>query len=113
MSYSAKQNFVEQQGLTTSSGPACELQYAALMFQPRLLGLFVLAGLISQSWIIFLALSAILWWNVFVPALNPFDAIYNSFLVHRTASGSPQKAKQKTKKQQQQQRQQEKPWSNP
>ena len=80
MSYSAKQNFVEQQGLTTSSGPACELQYAALMFQPRLLGLFVLAGLISQSWIIFLALSAILWWNVFVPALNPFDAIYNSFL---------------------------------
>jgi hypothetical protein len=80
MSHSAKQNFVEQQGVKKSSSPACELQYSALMFQPRLLGIFVLAGLISQSWILFLALSAILWWNVLVPALNPFDAIYNSFI---------------------------------
>lgn len=80
MSHSSKQNFVEQQGLTKSSGSACELQYAALMFQPRLLGVFVIAGLISQAWLLFIALSAILWWNVIVPALNPFDAIYNSFI---------------------------------
>jgi hypothetical protein len=80
MSHSAKLNFVEQQGFKNSKGPACEVQYTALMFQPRLLGVFVLSGLVFQSWLIFLILSAILWWNVFVTALNPFDAIYNSFI---------------------------------
>jgi hypothetical protein len=80
MSHSANRNFVEQQGFENSSGPACEVQFTALMFQPRLLGVFVLAGLTYQSWLIFLILSAILWWNVFVPALNPFDAIYNRFI---------------------------------
>ena len=80
MPQSAKLNFIEQQGFKNPSGPACEVRYTALMFQPRLLGVFVLAGLILQSGFLFLILSAILWWNVFVPALNPFDAIYNSFI---------------------------------
>ena len=80
MSNSAKLNFIEQQGFISSSGPGCELQFSALMFQPRLLGGFVLVALIFQSWVLFLTLSAILWWNVSVPALNPFDAVYNSFI---------------------------------
>ena len=80
MSNSAKFNFIEQQGFISSSGPACEMQYAALMFQPRLIGGFVILALIFQSWVLFLTLSAILWWNVFVPTLNPFDAIYNTFI---------------------------------
>ena len=80
MSNSAKINFIEQQGFIRSRGPACELQYSALMFQPRLLGSFVLVALIFQSWVLFLMLSAILWWNVTIPALNPFDAVYNKFI---------------------------------
>ncbi|MEJ2658175.1 MAG: DUF4395 family protein [Desulfobacterales bacterium] len=80
MSDSAKLNFVEQQGFRNSSSSSCEVQYTALMFQPRLLGAFVLAGLIFQSWLLFLTLSAILWWNVFIPSLNPFDAVYNRFI---------------------------------
>ena len=80
MSNSAKFNFIEQQGFISSSGPACEMQYAALMFQPRLIGGFVILALIFQSWVLFLTLSAILWWNVFVPTLNPFDAVYNTFV---------------------------------
>jgi hypothetical protein len=80
MSNSAKFNFIEQQGFISSSGPACEMQYAALMFQPRLIGGFVILALIFQSWVLFLTLSAILWWNVFVPTLNPFDAVYNTFI---------------------------------
>jgi Domain of unknown function (DUF4395) len=80
MPHSAKLNFIEQQGFKNPTGPACEVRYAALMFQPRLLGIFVLAGLIFQSGYLFLILSAVLWWNVFVPALNPFDAVYNSFM---------------------------------
>jgi hypothetical protein len=80
MSHSAKLNFVEQQGVKNPSGGSCEVQYTALMLQPRLLGVFVLAGLIFQSGVLFLILSAVLWWNVFVPALNPFDAVYNRFI---------------------------------
>lgn len=80
MPNSAKLNFIEQQGLVRTSGPACELQYTALMFQPRLIGAFVVSALIFQSWVLFLALSAVLWWNVSVPALNPFDAVYNRFI---------------------------------
>ena len=80
MSNSAKFNFIEQQGFISSSGPACEMQYTALMFQPRLIGGFVILALIFQSWVLFLTLSAILWWNVFVPTLNPFDAVYNTFV---------------------------------
>jgi len=80
MSNSAKINFIEQQGFISSRGPACKLQYSALMFQPRLLGSFVLVALIFQSWVLFLMLSAILWWNVTIPALNPFDAVYNKFI---------------------------------
>jgi hypothetical protein len=80
MSNSAKLNFIEQQGFISSSGPACELQFSALMFQPRLLGGFVLIALIFQSWLFFLTLSVILWWNVFLPPLNPFEAVYNSFI---------------------------------
>jgi hypothetical protein len=80
MPNSAKLNFIEQQGLIRTSGPDSELQYTALMFQPRLVGGFVLAALIFQSWVLFLILSIVLWWNVSVPALNPFDAVYNRFI---------------------------------
>jgi len=47
------------------------------MLQPRLVGILVVLALIFQNGPFFLALSAILWWNVAVPARNPFDALYN------------------------------------
>lgn len=47
------------------------------MFQPRVIGVIVLVGLVTQAWPLFLALSAVLWWNVVLPSLNPFDALYN------------------------------------
>jgi hypothetical protein len=77
MSRSAQLNFVQQQGFRDATAPGCESNYTALMFQPRIIGVLVVAGLIFQAWPLFLILSAILWWNVLVPALNPFDALYN------------------------------------
>jgi len=56
---------------------ACGFQYPALMWQPRVTGILVLIGLVFQPWLYFLALSLILWWNVLLPSLNPFDALYN------------------------------------
>lgn len=73
----AKLNFVRQQGFRDASPKTCNYQYPALMWQPRTIGLLVLVGLVLQAWLYFLALSALLWWNLVMPHLNPFDALYN------------------------------------
>lgn len=73
-------HFVQQQGFRDADHQTCDSQYSSLMFQPRLIGAIVLVGLIFQTWPLFLALSAILWWNVIVPSRNPFDALYNKFV---------------------------------
>jgi Domain of unknown function (DUF4395) len=76
----AKLNFVRQQGFTETAPEACGFQYPALMWQPRIIGVLILIGLILQSGGYFLALSALLWWNVLFPAFNPFDAVYNQLV---------------------------------
>ena len=73
----AEVNFVRQQGFRDATSEACVYQYPALMWQPRAIGILVLVGLIIQAWPYFLALSALLWWNVALPRFNPFDALYN------------------------------------
>jgi hypothetical protein len=77
MGGSAQLNFVRQQGFKDSSAATCDFEYPALMWQPRLMGALVLVGLILQAPMLFLALSAVLWWNVALPQLNPFDLLYN------------------------------------
>jgi hypothetical protein len=77
MSRSAQRHFVQQQGFRDAGPSACDLQYPALMFQPRLIGVLVVIGLVFQAWPLFLALAAILYWNALVPSSNPFDAVYN------------------------------------
>jgi hypothetical protein len=76
----AKLNFVRQQGFPDASPEACSYLYPALMWQPRVIGNLVLVGLIFQVAPYFLALGALLWWNVILPELNPFDALYNRLL---------------------------------
>src|SRR6266513_2320848 len=73
----AELNFVRQQGFRDISPKACGYQYPALMWQLRTIGTLVVVGLVLQAWPYFLALSAVLWWNVALPHLNPFDALYN------------------------------------
>ena len=78
-----RRNFILQQGLDTPARECCPDQFSALMFQPRILGGFVLLAVILQSPAIFLVLSGVLWWNVLVPRANPFDAIYNRTMANR------------------------------
>jgi hypothetical protein len=73
----AKLNFVRQQGFPDASPEACSYLYPALMWQPRVIGILVLVGLVMQAAPFFLALAVLLWWNVIWPAFNPFDALYN------------------------------------
>ncbi len=78
-----KLNFVRQQGFQDASAESCAYQYPALMWQPRVIGILVVIGVIVQNWTYFLVLGAILWWSAALPALNPFDALYNWFVARR------------------------------
>jgi hypothetical protein len=75
--HDTERNFILQQGLEEPVPQDTHPRFEALLFQPRLIGLVVLAGIILQSPAIFLSLWAVLWWNAFLPRLNPFDALYN------------------------------------
>ena len=77
---SAELNFVRQQGFPQAQASDCPTQYRALMFQPGVIGTLVLIGLVAQSPVLFLALSAVLAWNVLLPAWNLFDALYNHLI---------------------------------
>lgn len=67
--------FIRQQGFATEG--ADDKLYSALMLQPRIIGAIVVIGVVAQSPLLFLVLSAVLLWSALVPTRNPFDAIYN------------------------------------
>jgi hypothetical protein len=73
----AELNFVRQQGFSYGEGAESRPWYNALMFQPRITAVLVVVGLVLQAWLFFLVLSLISWWNVLLPALNPYDYLYN------------------------------------
>jgi hypothetical protein len=73
-------NFVKQQGFGDATARTCDVQYPGLMFQPRVIGVLLLVGVLLQAPWLFLAVSAVLWWNVAVPALNPFDRLYGALV---------------------------------
>ena len=73
-------SFVRGQGFLDVDEESSAGWYKALMFQPKVIGVLVAAGIAIQRPEWFLALSAILWWNALFPALNPFDALYNAVI---------------------------------
>jgi hypothetical protein len=80
MKVSVKRNFILQQGLDDPPPQSCPPQYSALVFQPRVVALIVLVGLLLQSPAVFFVLSLLLWWSALLPRWNPFDALYNATL---------------------------------
>jgi hypothetical protein len=76
----ADRNFIVQQGLEAPASTSCSSLSSALLFQPRLVGLILVAGVISQSAALFATLAALLWWCALLPRLNPIDVAYNRTL---------------------------------
>jgi hypothetical protein len=76
----AVKNFMKQQGFPEEADTPCEMHFAGLYFQPRIVGSLVVLGIILQSHVLFFILSAILWWNVALPKWNPFEMFYNRVL---------------------------------
>jgi len=70
-------NFMKQQGFAEEPPQACSARFSGLFFQPRIMFGGVLVATALQSAPLFFVLSAVLWWNVAVPGLNPFEVAYN------------------------------------
>jgi hypothetical protein len=83
MREAVKRNFILQQGFQEPPSATCSRQYSALHFQPRVVSLWILAGILFQSPLVFAALCAVLWWSALLPKRNPFDAIYNRIFANR------------------------------
>jgi hypothetical protein len=80
-------NFMKQQGFAEEPGTSCDMHFSGLYFQPRIVFPTVIAGIILDavglalvSAALFFALSAVLWWNVAFPVLNPFERFYNAVI---------------------------------
>jgi len=73
-------NFIRQQGFDNATAQTCAIQYPALQFQPRVIGVIVLGGVILQSPLLLLGLSAVLWWSALMPERNPFEWAYNRLI---------------------------------
>ncbi len=72
-----KRNFILQLGFGAPDPAICVSQYSALTFQPKVVLAWIVVGILSQSWAVFAALGALLWWSALFPKLNPLNAIYN------------------------------------
>jgi hypothetical protein len=68
---------MKQQGFVGEADSVCDMHFAGLYFQPRIMGPLVVVAIVLQSPIFFFVLSAVLWWNVAFPKWNPFEMFYN------------------------------------
>ena len=76
-------NFMRQQGFADEPADACQMHFEGLYFQPRIVFPTILLAILLQSAWLFLGVSAVLWWNVLLPRLNPFERVYNRFVAAR------------------------------
>jgi Domain of unknown function (DUF4395) len=77
MASPAIRNFMKQQGFAEEPSALCDMHFTGLYFQPRIVGLLLIAAILLRSPIFFFVLSAVLWWNVILPRWNPFEVFYN------------------------------------
>lgn len=82
----AVENFMRQQGFAEEPPDACNMHFEGLYFQPRIVFPTVIVAILLQ-WVsipasagLHFAISAVLWWNTLVPALNPFEQAYNRWI---------------------------------
>jgi hypothetical protein len=80
MPSSAIVNFMKQQGFPDEPPDACNMHFEGLYFQPRIVFPTILVAIVLQSAWLHLAVSAVLWWNTLLPALNPFELAYNRWI---------------------------------
>ena len=86
MTSRAVTNFMRQQGFAEESPDACDMHFEGLNFQPRIVFPAVILAILLQlasaplSAGLHFLISAVLWWNTLLPALNPFEIAYNRWV---------------------------------
>lgn len=73
-------NFMRQQGFLDEPADDRRAHFDGLAFQPRIVFPTVLLAIVLQSAWLHLAISAVLWWNTLVPALNPFELAFSRWV---------------------------------
>ena len=73
-------NFMKQQGFAEEPIDDLRAHFDGLTFQPRIVFPSVLLAILLQSPWLHLVISAVLWWNTLVPALNPFELAYSRWI---------------------------------
>ena len=79
----AQSRFIVSQGFTEPAPESCGLHFAALQFQPRVIGITLIAGVALQSVAIlpsvalFVTLGIVLCWGALLPDANVFEWAYN------------------------------------
>ena len=79
----ADRNFVIQLGFDPAQVHSIPAFANALLFQPRVVGLWVLTGAVLESPAVFASLALVLWWNALLPRWNPITALHNRLTAHR------------------------------
>jgi hypothetical protein len=86
MTSRAVANFMKQQGFAEEPPDACDMHFEGLYFQPRLVFPTVIVAILLQlvsvplSAVLHFLISAVLWWNTLLPALNPLELAYNRWV---------------------------------
>ena len=79
----AQSRFIVGQGFTDPAPESCGLHFAALQFQPRVIGVILVAGMVLQSFarlpavVLFVILGIVLCWGALLPDANVFERVYN------------------------------------
>ena len=79
----AESRFILSQGFAQPAPESCGLHFAALQFQPRVIGIVLVAGMILQararlpSVALFVVLGIVLCWGALLPDANVFEWAYN------------------------------------
>jgi uncharacterized protein DUF4395 len=79
----AESRFILSQGFADPSTESCGLHFGALQFQPRVIGVMLVAGMILQTFArvpsvaLFVMLGLVLCWGALLPDANVFEWAYN------------------------------------
>ena len=79
----AERRFLLSQGFPEPAPESCDLHFGALQFQPRVIGVILVAGMILQSVArlpsiaLFVMLGLALCWSALLPDANVFEWAYN------------------------------------
>jgi len=77
MARTAEEKFMQQQGFAGEEPVRLVPHFRATRFQPFIVGPLMLLAVIFQLRLLFIALAAVLVWNVALPQWNPFERFYD------------------------------------